>query len=136
MSERDSKKSKLEKTWMASGTIPGESFQIVVISILSLVFMGLTSWYFLNLRDAQSCVLGAFFSAMNLYFYIVVFWDIFSKKNIASLGVLIVIKYSLLLVFIFLIWGHVSLVWFALGLTTELIITALLWLLVKQIRRR
>jgi hypothetical protein len=97
------------------------------------LLIGIFSYAFLSLYDATQIMYGMGFSIFNLLFYSLVAWMIFVKKNIAWIVPIIVIKYAILIVAIYLVWAHCNALLVAAGMLSELILAAFVWLFLKRV---
>lgn len=105
---------------------------LAALVISAALIMGF-SLYFFDLYDATQIFYGVGLSIFNLLFYSLIAGLIFVKKNIAWIVPIIVIKYSLLIVAIYLIWAHCKPLFVVGGMISELIITAFVWLIIKKV---
>ena len=106
--------------------------EILTAAVVSgLLIVGI-SLYLTNLYDATQMGYGVLFGALNILFYAFVSSVIFVKKNIAWAVPIIVIKYSILIVVIYLLWFHGNALPVVTGMLSETILTALVWLLLKK----
>lgn len=112
-----------------------QALELFMISSLTGITLVLSGYIYSGLYGALNVGVGAAVSLINIQFYALIFWRIFTKKNIASLGLLIVIKYTILLLLIYFVWAYCDVLMSVAGLVSELIITALVWLLVRLVRQ-
>lgn len=89
-----------------------------------------------NLYDATQVSIGVGISVLNMLFYSWLGWLLFVKKNIAWIGAVIVIKYLFLALGIYLVWTYGEVVFVLLGLFSEIVLTALFYLLLKLLLAR
>lgn len=107
--------------------------EILFAIVISALILGIGSCAVFPLHDAVQVGYGILFAVFNQLFYAFITWAIFIKKNIASIVFVIVIKYAILLVAIYLVWAHGQALLFAMGMLAELMLTALTWLMLKQV---
>jgi hypothetical protein len=112
----------------------GRSFkEFIASAIVAALLIAIPSFTLLNLYDATQVIYGVTFSVANFLFYSLVAWMIFVKKNIAWIVPIIVIKYAILIVAIYLVWAHCNALLVAAGMLSELILAAFAWLILKRV---
>jgi hypothetical protein len=87
--------------------------------------------YHWGLYVATQVGIGVLISVMNTALYALLAWTIIVKKNIAWMGPVIVIKYSILIASIYYVWTHHNVLLVLLGLIAQLIVSTLLIALIK-----
>lgn len=104
----------------------------LVLSTTLVGFLIVAIASFWGLYVATQVAVGVGISVISTYFYGLMAWTIIVKKNIAWMGVVVVIKYSILIASIYFVWTYCHLFFVVLGLTAQLIISALLVAVVKS----
>jgi hypothetical protein len=107
--------------------------EILLSITITAVLLAASGGMALSLYDATQFGWGVLFAVFNQVFYTFVTWMIFVKKNVAWVVLVIVIKYAILLVAIYLVWLYGEALMFAVGMLAELILTALMWLMLKKV---
>jgi hypothetical protein len=93
-----------------------------------LIIGGASFW---GLYVATQVGIGVLISVINVALYALLAWTIIVKKNIAWMGPVIVIKYSILIASIYYVWTHHNVLLVLLGLIAQLIVSTLLIALIK-----
>lgn len=106
--------------------------EILTAAVASGILIIALSLSLANLYDATQIGYGVLFGAFNILSYAFVSGVIFVKKNIAWAVPIIVIKYSILIVVIYLLWSQGNALQVVGGMLLEIILTALVWLLLKK----
>lgn len=112
-------------------TISSQLREIIIVSLVCALIVTFGGYLWGAWSGAKEVGFGALISLINLVFYTFIYWIIFNKKNVASLGPLIVIKYSILLFLIYCVWAYFDPLKVVAGLTGELLLVAFAWLFIR-----
>ena len=111
--------------------------QILGVSLLitNIVF-SFTAWASGDSRIASNVIWASVFLTLNLIFYMVLAAAILVKKNIAWMGPVIVLKYLILIVSVYLVWANCDVLLVLASLFAELLTTIILLMVFKSLLTR
>jgi len=100
----------------------------VLLAAILIIGLG----FYWGREVATQLGIGVLISAISTGFYALLAWTIIVKKNIAWMGPVIVIKYSILIASIYYVWVHQNIVLVTVGLLAQLVISALIVAVMKS----
>lgn len=101
-------------------------FGVLTLATATGAVIAAIATYLLSLPGSTHLVTGVFFSWLNIVFYAFIALMVLSKKNIAWVVPLIVIKYVILVSVVYYIWASTDVALVLVGIFLELILTAIL----------
>ncbi|MCC6138795.1 MAG: hypothetical protein IT287_09190 [Bdellovibrionaceae bacterium] len=107
---------------------------IILFSVTTFValFVAITAHLLLQKEDSTQVVNGALISWINILFYSMIAGAVLSKKNIAWVLPMIVIKYVILVSVVYYIWASTDVALVLVGVFSELFLTALVLLPIRR----
>ncbi|MCB9072646.1 MAG: hypothetical protein H6623_03425 [Bdellovibrionaceae bacterium] len=95
----------------------------------------MSAWKLSDLHAATQVGIGVALSGVNILFYAIITAAILSKKNIAWILPVIVIKYLILISAVYYVWASTEVLKVVMGIFSELILAAFVVPLFKRLLR-